>query len=414
MLSESSISETIKFLPSMSIERGKMVALNARKIKSFVSMFVLNLKTAIYFLLAPLILITAGVLFFIYILTFLVFYPFIRYIQNFRHSPSHNADEKISVTTKDGLKLIIHVYIPKNEASSIPVLFQHGIAVNRRSIDLDEHLSLAVYLKNNGYHVYVPDLRGKGESEKKPDMNYSFDDLVRFDAPALITGTLKHAKQKKLIWIGHSLGGMMGYIVSSDKMLSKKIAGMASLAGPGKADPERTPFLAAVFERYSLLRHINIRFAAELMSPFAGRFDFTPERYIYSRKNLSRKTVQMLWLFAVENSSSLLFAQLHSWIQSGKSLSMNKKINYDESFSRIKCPALFIAGGKDSIAPADSILHACSAVKSRNKRFVLASIREGFSSDYCHMGLVVGDRARLEIFPVVLDWLKETVNKRIK
>ena len=146
------------------------------------------------------------------------------------------------------------------------------------------------------------------------------------------------------------------------------------------------------------------------MIPFAGIFNVPPENFIYSRDNLSRKTIKMLFMNSVENTSPLLLRQLTKWIESGKEFSLDGKYNYAEVFKKIKVPSLYLAGMKDHIAVPESVAHAYRNTAGKKKKFILLGREYSSTSDYCHMGMVIGENAKKEVFPLIFDWIKTYEN----
>jgi pimeloyl-ACP methyl ester carboxylesterase len=79
---------------------------------------------------------------------------------------------------------------------------------------------------------------------------------------------------------------------------------------------------------------------------------------------------------------------------------------YEDHYDRIKAPLLLIAGSRDLLAPPAAVEWVRSRAGSQDIEFVLASRATGFSADYGHGDLVLGERAPEEIFPLVVRWLE--------
>lgn len=77
------------------------------------------------------------------------------------------------------------------------VLLVHGLGVARWSF-----LKLAEHMASHGYHVFLPDIPGQGDTERSEKRNYSMpsqaDYLERF---------LVSRKLKKVLVVGNSMGG---------------------------------------------------------------------------------------------------------------------------------------------------------------------------------------------------------------
>lgn len=120
---------------------------------------------------------------------------------------------KETAMTPDGVRLAIKRY--RNPAGT-PVILQHGLAQNLHAWDLPvEGQSLAVYLAEHGYDVWVPSLRGHGRGIYTSEdaggaWNWTIDDFAIFDASAIVDKVYT-TTGKKPFWVGHSMGGMIAY-----------------------------------------------------------------------------------------------------------------------------------------------------------------------------------------------------------
>ena len=116
--------------------------------------------------------------------------------------------------TEDGVTIGIKRY--KNEGG-VPVILMHGIVQNLHCWDLPyQGHSLAVYLAERGYDVWLPNLRSHGPEPYKSSIpeigwNWNVDDFAVFDVPAIIDKVIDTTGQLPF-WIGHSMGGMIAYM----------------------------------------------------------------------------------------------------------------------------------------------------------------------------------------------------------
>lgn len=114
--------------------------------------------------------------------------------------------------TADGLTLSIKHY--RNPGAQ-PVVLQHGVVQNSDCWDLAlEGQSLAKFMAEHGYDVWVPSYRGHGQngfvSEPAPGNDWTIDDFIVYDVPAIIDYIIDDTGIKP-IWVGHSMGGMTLY-----------------------------------------------------------------------------------------------------------------------------------------------------------------------------------------------------------
>jgi lysosomal acid lipase/cholesteryl ester hydrolase len=125
--------------------------------------------------------------------------------------------------TKDGYILTTHRVLPKTRNKSMPVLMLHGIFASSGDFIVSGKESPGLFLANNGYDVWVGNVRGNRYSLKHKNMtikdskfwDFSFHEIGLFDVRAMIDNILKITKSKKLIYIGHSQGGVSALVLLS-------------------------------------------------------------------------------------------------------------------------------------------------------------------------------------------------------
>jgi pimeloyl-ACP methyl ester carboxylesterase len=81
--------------------------------------------------------------------------------------------------------------------------------VDGRSMDLPPGAGLASFLADEGWEVFVPDLRGRGLSGPTvaEGGTWTYDDLVRFDLPALVASARAAVPNRPCWVVGNSLAG---------------------------------------------------------------------------------------------------------------------------------------------------------------------------------------------------------------
>jgi pimeloyl-ACP methyl ester carboxylesterase len=143
-----------------------------------------------------------------------------------------------TVLTADGVALVGYHY---DNPGAQPVVIFHGLGSNIFSVDLPlgRH-SLAVFLANRGYDVWVLNLRGQGSgdirSSNPDDWDWSVDDYALRDVPAVVDYVRAATGQKPFL-MGHSMGGMILYaylqgarLVDRPDLGGTRVQGSATLA----------------------------------------------------------------------------------------------------------------------------------------------------------------------------------------
>ncbi|MFB6347610.1 MAG: alpha/beta hydrolase [bacterium] len=323
------------------------------------------------------------------------------------YSDSPDADDLYHVETDDGLEIGIWRYrSTSKDGPSEPVLLVHGLGANHRNLALDKENGLAQYLSERGYDCWAVDLRGRGASDS-PRTDWTFDDYVEYDLPAVINFILETTGSKKLHWVGHSMGGMLYYAITGSTDYSSKIATGVTLASP--VDFPRP----SLVERLASLLHglpiaARIRTTGILSRFLVTVLGFLPQtivNYLYNPRNMDHQTLLKAATLASAGTSSQVLTQFPKWFVENHWMARDKRTDYRAGVSSIDVPTLVIAGAVDNLSPHEHIKSGYDDIKTREKRFVLAGKISGYDHNYSHIDLVFGKHARDEIFPLIFDWL---------
>lgn len=119
---------------------------------------------------------------------------------------------KETAATSDGVTLAMKRY----KSGGTPVILCHGIVQNQACMDLGvAGSSLAQYLADKGYDVWVCNLRSHGKGTYKSgssgNWDWAIDEFAAYDVPAIVNKVKSATGGKKPFWIGHSMGGMAAY-----------------------------------------------------------------------------------------------------------------------------------------------------------------------------------------------------------
>jgi predicted alpha/beta hydrolase len=114
--------------------------------------------------------------------------------------------ESIEVHTSDGHVLRAIVREPaRGERAQGVVVLAHAMFARKSEWDK----GLAGFLNERGWRTIAFDFRGHGDSGKAASKGgrWTYEDLVARDLPAVVDGARARARGRKVIVLGHSLGG---------------------------------------------------------------------------------------------------------------------------------------------------------------------------------------------------------------
>lgn len=131
--------------------------------------------------------------------------------------------EEISVVTEDNYVNTIWCLTSKDEfnRNGKSIILQHGLLDSAFSWLILEEKSIAKLLCDEGYKVYLPNMRGNQFSKSHLDYdsslisdfwNFSFDEMAQFDLLTIINTIKKRDGVEKIDYMGHSQGTLIFFL----------------------------------------------------------------------------------------------------------------------------------------------------------------------------------------------------------
>lgn len=320
----------------------------------------------------------------------------------------HAADEVHWARTEDGWRLALHRVKPATRRYREPLILCHGLGANRYNLDWPGQ-SLARYFAERGFDVFVPETRGAGLSERPrlfgaKRWDFTFDHLARYDVPAIIDRVREITGEARVLWLGHSMGGMIAY-AHLGMTPDSPIRAAAVLGSPAAFESlgwaRRISFLARVFP---FLRVLHQNAFASLIAPLTQRLRPNAPHLMANAANMDPLLSRRLMVNLISDVSWPLMRHAALWVDSGQLLSADGTRDYLEGLRTVTTPMLITVGSADLISPLPSVKAAYDALKSEDKRFVCFDREHGFRDDYGHGDLVFGRNAPVDVFPVLEEW----------
>jgi pimeloyl-ACP methyl ester carboxylesterase len=309
--------------------------------------------------------------------------------------------ESVIATTADGVRLHLTRVVERDAASGTrgAVVMQHGLGSNGGAFLVPE-LSLAERLAELGYDCYVSELRGAGQSERPPRA-WGLDEYLTLDLPAVITRVRELSGHDSISWIGHSLGGvvMMLYgIDHPDAPIARLVTvGSALDYKPGK-NIYRT--LRSLRPIASLLPAVPFGALSWLNAPIAGIGpNLLPEGMNFQRSNIDRAITRRLLATGFTSIPIRLLDELNTTFDE-HGFQLSGKDAYLPRAGALRIPTLMIGGSADPQCPPEATAASFALLGGvADKRLLTFGKAHGQLDDYGHFDLLVGTRARSEVWP---------------
>ncbi|MBK7861099.1 MAG: alpha/beta fold hydrolase [Archangiaceae bacterium] len=278
---------------------------------------------------------------------------------------------------------------------------------NHRVFDLHAPLSLSVALCAAGFDVYAVDLRGAGQSQRAPKgarFQVSIDDHVQFDVPAVLELALRHSQADRALWVGHSLGGLVG-LVSAHGAVQQQLAGIVTIGSPVffSSLPARTRYALGLGRWLAFPRRVRLDFLARMVLPLAG---FAPSYFtegMLNARNVDAAVRRRSLARMIAPIWRGVLLQMSDWVTHDQLRSVDRSLDYRQRIAALKVPLLTVGGAVDRLAPLDVVRRAHELAGSPDKT-LLVEWPEGVS--YGHGDLLLGRQAPEHVYGKVLDWLR--------
>lgn len=309
------------------------------------------------------------------------------------------------VTTADGWVLPLRRVRRSERPPLGPLLLQHGLGSNHM-VYLFPGRSLASRMADLGFDCWVPDLRGRGLARPPRGVRrWTTSDYVDQDLPAIVDAILTRTGYDDLLWVGHSMGGVLLYMYGIRHGTRRIRAAVASAATLDYRVGE-TSFRALLPHRERLARLPNIPFGTlmSLSAPFHRRLGMSGRGDLYNPENLEPKFGRQYLASAYEDIATGVLLSLSSTF-GPRGFQHPDGLTYLEEAGRFTAPLLAMAGAKDQQVSPEAVAATLGRVGSKTRRFMLVCREAGFSVDPGHVDLINGIMAPSEVWPLIERWL---------
>ena len=315
--------------------------------------------------------------------------------------------ERYLSQTDDGWEIPIWRYPAPEKSKGLPAMLIHGYPGDHRSFDsASGKPGLAPFLRDQGREVWVVEYRTMGESkcrEGKADHEWRIEDYLKDVCVAIEKMNTVLGSQRFHV-AGHSFGGFLVHHLLLTHFIGQ-LASAATLAAPsfaalplGRIEPY-APFILRSFGSLPVGALRNLLIPPLMGLSFLSRF--RPGLHVLG---MPPHVAGYLLDKTISKAVTGIMKQYAGWIKDGEA--STKYGHLEQSLPQISLPFLGVSGVRDPMGEK-AFRHIVETIGSRDKRFVLAGKKTGFSRNYGHVNLVLGATARLEIYPILGEWMQQ-------
>ena len=274
----------------------------------------------------------------------------------------------------------------------LPILMVHGMVEDGRIFYHPSGKGLGSYLAQQGYQVYVADLRGIGKSTPKIGRHsqHGQTETICQDLPALIDFVLAHSKQPKLHLAAHSWGGVYlnAMLVRFPHLINKVICGVYF--------GSKRRVRVKNFDRL-----LKIEFFWNRFSPLLSRsFGYLPAKKLK---------------FGADNETLKTHRQCVSWVRDDHWRDSDDNFDYGQAAKNLVLPPIrYFAAIRDfSLGHRSDVKLFMSESCLKHASYQLLSKKAGNKLDYDHLNMLTAAQAVDDHFPRVLQWLQQKETKQV-
>ena len=262
--------------------------------------------------------------------------------------------------TQDGWEVPLYHLTPENRNSPQPNHLAHGLGTNR--FNLAPHHGGQLYGVSScprprclGHRIKgAGRARYKGGSLFSRTPNYDFTDYVKYDLPALLDGLAQRTLATQFHWVGHSMGGWLGYAAA---MLygSERFTSLTAIASPASL---RTSICAS--KRLSAPPLLKaLRFLPAALAGQAGKLApsigaFAMNFLLANGKLIEPQYLKRLAPLALSPVSTKLIDQIAGWFDHNRNHPLELGWQWD-NLANVTTPVLALAGSVDQLAPEHNV-----------------------------------------------------------
>ncbi|MCB9743270.1 MAG: alpha/beta fold hydrolase [Alphaproteobacteria bacterium] len=315
--------------------------------------------------------------------------------EQFARDPDRRLLRRVYYEADDGWQAPLFRVEPRPGGSGEPVILAHGLGVNRHSLDYCADLSLARALSQAGFEVFLLEHRGDRSAIAPPDAQpFDFDDIATRDVPAAIEAVKADTGARRVLWVGHALGGQLLYAHLAHGGAPDIAAGV-TLSAALRFTPAPSTARALQLARQLLPRRLTLptRAAAALMAPSSRGSSRV------GSSAMPGEVARGLMLHGTEDLSAGLLRQAMLWMERGALCDRHDRLDYLAAMQGVEMPLMLVTAAGDPLCAPEQAIEAREALRGPGWHLALGT-------EWGHLDPLLAAEAPREVFPKLVGWLE--------
>jgi pimeloyl-ACP methyl ester carboxylesterase len=324
------------------------------------------------------------------------------------------ATEHHPVQTRDGWRIGLRRLRASERPARGPLLLVHGLGGTGNAF-LMPGRSPAEHLAHAGFDCWVVDLRGRPGTEPPAGSrarDWDMEDYLDLDLPAVIETLLRESGRPRFGWVGHSMGGILGYAYVI-RHAPESVACVVSLGAALDYTHGHSAFreLARLAPLLDLLPFVPVGALAQLSALLLGLLPASVERFSFHPRILERRLARRYFANTMCNVSCAELRNLCSVVELGGLCDRKRERWYARDAGQFEKPLLAIAGDDDHQCNVVDARATFDLVASADKTFIGVGSEFGHAAPYGHEDLLVGRNTLVEVWPQIAAWLTSRLSR---
>jgi pimeloyl-ACP methyl ester carboxylesterase len=264
-----------------------------------------------------------------------------------------------------------------------PVFMLHGVIENGLIFYTKKGKGLACYLAEQGFDVYVADLRGRGDSTPKIDENAEHGqfEAITQDIPLFIN-FIYQKTQQNIHLVAHSWGGVL---------LASSLARFPKLT---QSIRSKTCF--------GTKRMVTVKSLEKLFKVNLGWNNLAPT--LAKRKGFLDAKKHGI---GSDNETKKSLAESVAWVKKSDWHDPTDGFDYSQAAMEIDWPPTWhFTGSKDRVLGHATDVNIFIKEYNPQAKFTLLSKSLGNMENYDHINILTHPSARVDHFPQLVKWMK--------
>lgn len=282
----------------------------------------------------------------------------------------------------------------RSGAHGTPVIVSVGLGLDARSVDMLPECSLVNALYEAGFDTFLLSHRGdRCAIAPAGARSFDFDDIVAQDVPAAIATALACVEARRVLWIGHGMGGLLLYSHLA-RNGGHDLAGGVTLCAPVHFPTVTTA--ARKLERVARWLPTRWQIPHRSIQRWLLSSGRAPTLATLSER-MDGPALRRLALDGTSDLSAGLVRQIGRWHEAGHLCDRDDRFDDLAALDGKRFPLLAIAAPDDPVCPLDAARPVVTALSGAEWH--------PLANGWGHLDPILGADAPRVVFPRITRWL---------